>query len=356
MSDPHKNKFQELLDKLNDGELNQSDLEAFKSELEDQKTRKQFYKESIFNSALQEILNEDQKSSDVIRKNHQSSRILQTPTKSIYSSKKGTYTALSGIAALFLIGLFFIIQFKVDENVKSIANIDLSHGDIDIIRGDIIIKAKSNYIIKGNDQLVLRKNSMLKLTYKDGSNIQLGPGTTVKFNKHKSQKHIELIKGSLFANINKQKEHMTLKSIDSLTTVLGTQFHLHNNTKQTTLRLKKGKLLFSNTHTQKSLQSNQKINSNNMEVENYTSTLKSIDLKFQLYNDETGVLIAQNKENQRFEFHTNLNNKYIEYQNEAFLRLQLKRLNENTLLHIQYYERGYRELVNLKEHKKYLID
>ena len=348
----NKKEYHEILDKLKTGDLSAEENKKLTIVLQSAEGRSEFYKNCLFTSALQEVLNEDPNSIEVIKKVHNSSTSIPIVNKKTYRSKKSLYTTLSGIAALLLLGLFFVFQYQTkDAFSPPIATVSLVNNTAWVQRESIKFKAAKGYSLKPGDTLITENKAIITFTYKDNSTIDLGPNTKCVLSNNSKNKTLLLQTGKLYADIKPQVKPMTLYSNNAITTVHGTRFTLENIKNESQLKLSKGRVSFMRTsdHALIHLQAGQQISSVDQNTQPFHQTTMNEDAKFASWDDKKGILTVLNNEKQTVHFILKDSKDVFEKINESnTMKILLKQLVHGDIVKLTYQKRAFLELRKIR--------
>ena len=338
--------YNEFLEKLNKGELSTEQQKTLVELLKSEKGRKKFYNECLFTSALQDILSEEAQPSERIHKISESQRV-SSYKKTTYRSKSTMYASLSGVAALFLLGLFFFFK-TYNNNTPSIATIELAHNEIRIERGNIEFKAANAYLIKSGD--VIKVNSgILKLRLNDGSLLHFDANSQFSIHYDNFSYNLHLETGKLFADIKPQINPLQITTHLSKTIVLGTRFNLEANNTLSQLHLIKGKVSFTRSSdlTQTILEAGEQISTIDMKKTRAFDSTKTINAKLLSWDITQGLLKAKSTKGEVLIFKT-LSHDYKKDGIKLYANIfNVQNVVVGQNIQIHYRERGYRELVKV---------
>jgi hypothetical protein len=347
-----KKRYDECLEKLNAGELSKEDYHKLIDTLKNEKDRSQFYRDCLFTSALQEVLNENSDSAEVISSVHRESQRtlpITTPQK-VKHNKFTIFSTLGSIAALFLFGYLVIFQLKAfTPNEATIAKVKQSHSTVWVERNGIKFKAYRGYHLKSGDTLNTDPDALLLLSYNDGSTIHLGSNSKLKLNNSQIEKSIFLEYGKLYADIQPQINAMKIHTHQSTTTVLGTRFILSSHSSLSTLEMHEGKVAFLRSTDQLEIvvQHSTAVSTKDMIIKTQPDKPKNILANFKKWEPNAGILTVITDNGKLETFASPQQFSKSENLHLALNRIEMKKLKIGQKITINYLERGFKQLVNV---------
>lgn len=149
------------------------------------------------------------------------------------------YWALA-IAAQIVIVLGLLVFNR--PSAINVARVTDSRGEAFLIRNDQKIMLGQGTEVFSGDQIFMEIDSEASLVYDDGSQLFLEDRSYFRVLDEKGAKHIQLYSGMLRGDIEKQQKNrpMLVKTSDSNSTVLGTQFEINTSKAATLLEVNEG--------------------------------------------------------------------------------------------------------------------